>query len=92
MTECDVSKDEWNDWSEWDCILDGYEDRFLWDNDFEDTEFADMSSDQADSVRHIMGIADEYYATVPPDLDDDGEIDVAVQRIGMCIDGSGRSE
>ena len=92
LTECDVSRDDWNDWSEWDSILDEYEDRFLWDNDFEDTEITDMPPDCADSVRQMMGIADEYYATVPPDLDDDREIVDAVKRIWMCIDGSGQSE
>jgi len=92
LTECDLSKDDWNDWSEWDTILDGYEDRFLWDNDFEDTEMTDMPPDCAASVRQMMGIADEYYASVPPDLDDDCEIDDAVTRIGMYIDESGQSE
>ena len=92
LTECDVNRDDWNDWSEWDTILDGYEDRFLWDSDFDDTEITDMPPDCAASVRQMMGIADEYYASVPPDLDDDREIDVAVKRIGMCIDGSGQPE
>ncbi len=92
LTEWDVSKDDWNDWSEWDSILDGYEDRFLWDNDFEDTEITDLPPDRADLVRQMMGIADEYYASVPPDLDDDREIDDAVTRIGMYIDESGQSE
>jgi len=92
MTEYDVSQDDWNDWSEWDNILDGYEDRFLWDSDFDDTEIVDLPPDRADLVRQMMGIADEYYASVPPDLDDDREIVVAVKRIGMCIDVSGQSE
>jgi len=92
MTECDVSQDDWNDWSEWDNILDGYEDRFLWDSDFDDTEIVDLPPDRADSVRQMMGISDGYYSSVPPDLDDDREIEVAVKRIGMCIDGSGQSE
>ena len=92
LTDCDVSRDDWNDWSEWDNILDGYEDRFLWDSDFDDTEITDMPPDCATAVRQMMGIADEYYASVPPDLDDDHEIAFAVKRIGMCIDGSGQSE
>ncbi len=89
---CEVSRDDWNDWSEWDNIFDGYEDRFLWDSDFDDTDITDLPPDRANLVRQMMGIADEYYASVPPDLDDDREIVFAVKRIGMCIDGSGQSE
>jgi hypothetical protein len=88
LTECEVSKDDWNDWSEWDIIVDAYEDRFLWDSDFEDTKITDLPPDHADSVRQMMGIADEYYSSVPPDLDDDRDITDAVKRIWMCIDGT----
>ncbi len=92
LTECEVSRDDWNDWSEWDNIFDGYEDRFLWDSDFDDTDITDLPPDRANLVRQMMGIADEYYASVPPDLDDDREIVFAVKRIGMCVDGSELSE
>ena len=88
LTECEISTDDWDNRSEWDFILDSYEDRFLWDNDFEDIEIPDMSPDQADSVRQMMGITDDYYSSVPPDLDSDRDIADAVKRIWMCIDGT----
>jgi hypothetical protein len=87
-SECVVSTDDWDNWSEWDVFLDSYEDRFLWDIDFEDIEIPDMPPDQADSVRQMMGITDDYYSSVPPDLDNDRDIADAVKRIWMCIDGT----
>lgn len=88
LTECDVSRDDWNDWSEWDAIFDAYEDRFLWDNDFEDIEITDLPPDHADAVRQMMGIADDYYTAIPPDLNDDREIIDAAKRIEICMKGT----
>ena len=48
----------------------------------------DMPPDHANSVRQMMGISDEYYSSVPPDLDDDRNIADAAKRIWMCIDGT----
>jgi hypothetical protein len=92
LTECDVSRDDWNDWSEWDTIFDIYEDRFLWDNDFEDTGITDLPPEHADAVRQMMGIADDYYTAIPPDLNGDHEIVDAVKRIEMCIDGTDKQD
>jgi hypothetical protein len=36
----------------------------------------------------MMGITDDYYSSVPPDLDNDRDIADAVKRIWMCIDGT----
>jgi len=81
LSECDVDEDDWDDRSEWESVFEAYEDRFLWDNDFEDVEIADMPPDGAGSVRLIMGITDDYYSSVPPDLKDDRDIVAAVERI-----------
>ena len=88
LTEYEASSEDWDNLPEWDAILEAYEDRFLWDNDFEDTEITDLPPDHADSVRQMMGISDEYYSAVPPDLDDDRDLADAVKRIWMCIDGT----
>jgi hypothetical protein len=92
LTEYELSGDDWNDWSEWDPVFDAYEDRFLWDLDFENDVFMDMPPDHAGVIRQMMNISDEYYASIPPDLGGDHEIVAATTRIQMCIDGSEQSK
>ena len=48
-----------DDASEWDSAMDGYEDRFLWDLDFEDDALADLSPEHAKHIRDIMTISDD---------------------------------
>ncbi|MCA9259164.1 MAG: hypothetical protein KDA61_08190, partial [Planctomycetales bacterium] len=79
--------ENFNDSDEWDCLLDAYDDRFLWDNDFEDDEATDLPPEFALQSRRIMGIGDDYYASIPPDLPAAVGLEQAAKRVWIAIDG-----
>ena len=76
-----------DDVSEWDSVLDAYEDRFLWDLDFEDDALADLSPEHAKHIRDIMTISDDYYSSIPPDLESEQDLRQGTKRVWMEIDG-----
>lgn len=60
--------DDWDDPEEWEDVLDCYDERFLWDSDFEDEGGMDLPPEQEAGARTTLGITDDYYTAVPPDL------------------------
>ncbi|TWU20327.1 hypothetical protein [Bythopirellula polymerisocia] len=81
---------DWNDVCEWDYVLDAYESRFLWDTDFEDDSLSDLPPEQAKLVRELLGITDDYYASISPDLESEWELLHGTKRVWMEIDGTKR--
>ena len=55
---------------EWALLVDCLEDRVLWDNDWEMSEFLDVDPDVGRRMRRELGISDDYFVAVPPDPTD----------------------
>ncbi|TWT48948.1 hypothetical protein [Botrimarina hoheduenensis] len=72
---------------DWSYLLEAYEDRFLWDLDFEDDEITDLSPEQSSQARLLLGIGDDYYSSAPPDLLAQESLQQAAKRIWVVIDG-----
>jgi hypothetical protein len=54
---------------EWHSLVDACADRILWDRDYEDgDQFLDTPPAQANVLKKLLRIDDDYYAAVPPDL------------------------
>lgn len=87
IIELDEPLDDPDDMEEWQWVLDAYEDRFLWDADFEDDDVTDLPPEQAQGVRLMMGIPQEYNTAIPPDLEYDREVQHGRKRLMMAIDG-----
>ena len=71
----------------WQWVLDAYEDRFLWDSDYEDEQLSDLPPEHARRVRAMMTIDDEYYTAIPPDLAHQRDVLQGRKRLMMVIDG-----
>ena len=76
---------DWDDYQEWIFYLDCYEDRFLWDADYDDDAVADMPPDQARQFKAMFGVLEDYYSATPPDLESEDEIPDAIKRITSDI-------
>lgn len=72
---------------DWTLLLDAYEDRFLWDLDFEDDDQTDLPPEHASRTRQVLGIGDDYYASIPPDLRADETVEYGAKRVWMAMDG-----
>lgn len=83
----DIDPAKWDEHQEWDLNMDAYESRFLWDADFQNDTMSDMSPDRAEHLRKMFGIDDDYFLSVPPDLEAEWDIPRAAKRIWMIIDG-----
>lgn len=75
---------------EWNCLLDAYEDRFLWDLDYEDDDVTDLPPEHSRRTRLMMGIAHDYYSSIPHDLRADESLQHGAKRVWMVIDGKKR--
>ncbi len=73
--------DDWEDPEEWEAVLDCYDERFLWDLDYQDEQGLDLPPDQEAATRAMMGVADDYYTSVSPDLRADDTLDIGVKRL-----------
>lgn len=76
-----------DDVKEWQWVLDAYEDRFLWDADFENDHVADLPPEQAQDVRLMMGVPQDYNTAIPPDLEYDRDVQHGRKLLMMAIDG-----
>ncbi len=54
----------------WVLLVDCLEDRVLWDNDWEMSEFLDVDPDVGRRMRRELGISDDYFVAVTPDPTD----------------------
>ena len=88
VSDTNVSDANWDSHEEWSLVHGAHEDRFLWDSDFDDMKLADMPPEQAAHIRSIMGISDEYYSSVPPDLECDRDIRFVYKRLWCCMAGT----
>lgn len=76
-----------DDHQKWSCLLDAYEDRFLWDADYADDGAADLPPKPAKQTREVLGISEDYYTAVPPDLRGGETLESGFKRVWMAIDG-----
>jgi hypothetical protein len=61
------------DTEEWDWLLEEFEDRIFWDNDFAmGDEFLDLPPDEAQAKLEFFRIDSDYYLTVPEEPDERG--------------------
>lgn len=79
--------ENFEDAQEWSSVLDAYEERFLWDSDFEDDGVIDLPPEHAQHVLDAMRIPNEYYSAIPPDLATSDNLDRAAKRLWMTVDG-----
>lgn len=79
--------EDYDDADEWDMLMDAYEDRFLWDDDYADVEIPDLAPGPASLTRHMLGILDDYYTAVPPDLPAGVSLQQGAKRVELAIDG-----
>ncbi len=92
LTESEFDNDEhWDNCDEWSFVFDCYQDRFLWDLDFEDTSMLDLPPERAKAIKEGLGILDEYHSTPPPDLDNQCSISEFPDRLRLLIDGKKKS-
>lgn len=77
--------DEWEDPEEWEAVLDCYDERFLWDLDYQDERGLDSPPDQEAATREVMGISNDYYTSPPPDL---GAHDTLQDGAGRVMEAS----
>ena len=83
----DLAGSKWDDPDTWDSIFDGYESRFLWDDDFSDATIADLSPEASSVVKNTMGISNDYYSSIPPDFEHESETRNIEKRIQIAADG-----
>ncbi|TWT48958.1 hypothetical protein [Botrimarina hoheduenensis] len=83
----DEEVDNWDDPEEWEGLLGCYEDRFLWDLDYEDEEATDLSPELSRQNRAVMGIGEDYYAAIPPDLRADESLQRSAERLLATVSG-----
>jgi len=56
------------DFDEWDLAIDGLVAGVLWDEDWKDGDiFIDADPQTSQQMKHLLGIADDYYVAIPPD-------------------------
>ena len=79
--------ENFDDAQEWSSVLDAYEERFLWDSDFEGDDVTDLPPEHAQHVLDAMRIPNEYYSAIPPDLPASDNLDRAAKRLWMTVDG-----
>lgn len=77
----------WGDQEEWSRLLDLYEDRFLWDADYADDGAADLAPKPAKQTREVLGVTEDYYTAIPPDLRSGETLEAGFKRVWMAIDG-----
>jgi hypothetical protein len=83
----DAEIDDYDSTEEWESVLEAYEDRFLWDLDYEDNVVGDLPPEHASMIRNLMAISDDYYSAVPPDLKYEEDVRHSYRRLLMAIDG-----
>ena len=68
--------------NKWRNVVECLADQILWDRDFEmTTEFLDRSPEQAAYLKSFMGIEDEYYVEVAPDVPSASAIMATFERL-----------
>lgn len=78
--------DDWDDPEEWEAVLDCYDERFLWDLDYQDERGMDLPPDQEAATRAMMGVTNDYNAAIPPDLGAKETLQEGVKRVALAID------
>lgn len=86
--DLDEEVEDWDDPNEWEDLLDCYEDRFLWDLDYEDEAATDLSPELSAQNRAVMGIGEDYYSAIPPDLGADDSIEDGVELLLRAVGDS----
>ena len=57
-----------DDTEEWDFLIQSLADRIIWDHDYQMTAIQDAAPEQSEYARTVMGIAEDYFTWIPPDL------------------------
>lgn len=58
------------DMEEWRFVLEVLQGLILWDNDFEMQESMDVDPQEGRRFKQVLGVSQDYYTAVPPDLPD----------------------
>lgn len=67
----DLPAPDCTDMDEWNLLMQVLSDRILWDDDFNDADrFLDAPPHQADTLRQMLSIDEDYYRAIPPDPTD----------------------
>lgn len=78
------------DISEWDCLIDAFEDCVLHDSDYLDGHlYLDKAPEQAEVLRAIGGIERKYYTTIPHDPQGN-ELEALIERFEKLVEGGER--
>jgi hypothetical protein len=65
----DLPASDCDEFDEWQFEIEEIEDNILWDNDYDTSELAmDLPPDQAECLKELIGIPDDYIHTIPDDL------------------------
>jgi len=56
--------------ADWEFLIDCLEGRVLWDYDWQLEDSVDLAPDASQRLKDELGIADDYFVTVPPDPSD----------------------
>lgn len=83
--DLDEEFEDWDDPNEWEDLLDCYEDRFLWDLDYEDEAASDLSAELSLTNQAVMGIGEDYYSAIPPDLRAKDTLEIGNGRVLSVI-------
>ena len=89
VVDLDEAVEDWHDPNEWEELLDCYEDRFLWDLDYEDEAATDLSPELSLQNRAMMGIVEDYYTAIPPDIAADDTLENGSGRVLSVIRSCG---
>jgi hypothetical protein len=65
----------------WSFLIECLEDHILWDQDFLMDEFLDSPPEKSQRLKQFMGIDDDYYSSIAPDVVTDGQTAELFKRI-----------
>ena len=81
-----------SDVSEWELLVECLEATVLWDDDFEMQVGMDADPDVSRSLKHTLGISDDYYVDVPCDVPDK-QVNLYIDALkGLTPHGRGPGE
>lgn len=66
----DLPSENCSDLSAWQLVIESLEGDVLWDNDFEMQIGMDVAPETGKDMKQKLGISDDYYVAIPPDIAD----------------------
>ena len=75
------------DIDEWTFLIEGLQDRILWDSDFESVEMLDTTPEERATMGRIMGVSEDYYTAIARDPRGDESADLK-ERLQALVRGT----